>query len=77
MSALQRLVCPEPLLVRNWNEPLSVVYVPASGVTVLVTREAGELLSRVAGCGNANGVALPASPETQALIDAGLLAAAR
>ncbi len=77
MSALQRLVCPEPLLVRNWNEPLSVVYVPASGVTVLVTREAGDLLSRVAASQDADGVALQPSAETQALIDAGLLAPAR
>jgi hypothetical protein len=48
VHALARLRCPPGLTVRTWNEGLSVVFCPSTGMTVLVTDDAGSLLQRAA-----------------------------
>jgi hypothetical protein len=42
-----RLQCPPGMVVRTWNEGLSIVFCPSSGMTVLVTDEAGAILQQV------------------------------
>lgn len=42
-----RFAATPDVIVRSWNEGLSVVFAPATNTTHLVTSEAGELLRRV------------------------------